>query len=59
MVSSRIEQIKSGERPALKPDKDANYYAEVVVDLNEINEPMIADPDVSNIDISKRYTMIL
>ncbi len=56
MASSRIEQIKSGERPALKPDKDANYYAEVVVDLNEINEPMIADPDVSNIDISKRYT---
>ena len=56
MASSRIEEIKSGERPALKPDKDANYFAEVVVDLNEINEPMIADPDVSNIDISKRYT---
>ena len=55
-ASLRIEEIKSGERPALKPDRNAKYFAEVVVDLNEINEPMIADPDVSNIDISKRYT---
>ena len=55
-ASVRVEEIKSGERPALKPDKKAKYFAEVVVDLNEINEPMIADPDVSNIDISKRYT---
>ena len=55
-ASSRIEEIKSGERPALRPDKNAKYFAEVVVDLNEINEPMIADPDVSNVDISKRYT---
>ena len=52
----RIEEIKSGTRPALKPDKNAKYFAEVVVNLNEINEPMIADPDVRNIDISKRYT---
>ena len=55
-ASSRIEEIKSGENPALRPDKNAKYFAEVVVDLNEINEPMIADPDVSNADISKRYT---
>ena len=55
-ASVRIEEIKSGTRPALKPDKNAKYFAEVVVDLNEINEPMIADPDVRNIDISKRYT---
>ncbi|MEP1696561.1 MAG: aconitase family protein, partial [Paracoccaceae bacterium] len=34
----------------------AKYFAEVVVDLDVINEPMIADPDVSNIDVSKRYT---
>ena len=53
---SRIKEIESGDRPALKPDKDAKYFAEVVVDLNEINEPMIADPDVRNVDISKRYT---
>ena len=53
---SRIKEIESGDRPALKPDQDAKYFAEVVVDLNEINEPMIADPDVGNIDISKRYT---
>ncbi len=55
-ASLRVEEIKSGTRPALKPDKNANYFAEVVVDLNQINEPMIADPDVRNIDISKRYT---
>jgi len=28
----------------------------MVVDLDLINEPMIADPDVDNSDISKRYT---
>ena len=55
-ASARIAEIKSGTRPALKPDKNAKYFAEVVVNLDEINEPMIADPDVSNIDISKRYT---
>ena len=27
-----------------------------VVDLDQINEPMIADPDVDNIDVAKRYT---
>ena len=53
---TRIKEIESGDRPALKPDQNAKYFAEVVVDLNEINEPMIADPDVSNVDISKRYT---
>ena len=55
-ASVRVEEIKSGTRPALKPDKNAKYFAEVVVDLNEVNEPMIADPDVRNTDISKRYT---
>lgn len=55
-ASARIAEIKSGTRPALKPDKNAKYFAEVVVNLDEINEPMIADPDVRNIDISKRYT---
>ncbi|MFL2793342.1 MAG: bifunctional aconitate hydratase 2/2-methylisocitrate dehydratase [Paracoccaceae bacterium] len=55
-AAARIAEIKSGTRPALKPDKNAKYFAEVVVNLDEINEPMIADPDVSNIDISKRYT---
>ncbi len=55
-AAARIAEIKSGTRPALKPDKNAKYFAEVVVNLGEINEPMIADPDVRNIDISKRYT---
>ena len=52
----RIEEIKSGEKPVLTPDENANYYAEFVVDLNIIEEPMIADPDVHNEDVSKRYT---
>ena len=56
LVKARIAQIKSGEKPALRPDENAQYFAEVVVDLDEINEPMIADPDVNNADVSKRYT---
>ena len=52
----RIAEIKSGEKPALTPDVDAKYAAEVVVDLDQIVEPMIADPDVNNEDVSKRYT---
>lgn len=56
IADKRINQIKSGEKPALVPDDNAKYFAEVEVDLDAINEPMIADPDVNNIDISKRYT---
>ncbi|WP_028295868.1 bifunctional aconitate hydratase 2/2-methylisocitrate dehydratase [Olivibacter sitiensis] len=55
-ADKRIEEIRSGEKPALTPDENAKYYAEVVVDLDVINEPMIADPDVNNKDVSKRYT---
>lgn len=55
-ANKRIEEIKSGEKPALTPDSNAKYYAEVVVDLDVIVEPMIADPDVNNDDVSKRYT---
>ena len=55
-ADQRIQDIKSGEKPALMPDDNAKYYAEVLIDLDEINEPMIADPDVNNDDISKRYT---
>ena len=56
IADKRISEIKSGEKQALKPDGNAKYFAEVIVDLDEINEPMIADPDVNNIDVSKRYT---
>ncbi len=56
IADRRIYEVKSGKKPALKPDQNAKYFAEVIVDLDEINEPMIADPDVNNIDISKRYT---
>lgn len=56
IANKRIAEIKSGERPALKPDDNAKYFAEFVVDLDQIVEPMIADPDVNNADVSKRYT---
>ena len=55
-ADKRIREVKSGEQPALRPDANAKYFAEVIVDLDEIDEPMIADPDVDNIDIAKRYT---
>ena len=56
IANNRIKQINSGEKPALAPDENAKYFAEVEVDLDKIDEPMIADPDVYNEDISKRYT---
>lgn len=55
-ADKRIAEIRSGEKPALAPDANAKYAAEFVVDLDEIVEPMIADPDVHNDDVSKRYT---
>ncbi len=55
-ADARIAEIRSGAVPALRPDENAEYFAELVVDLDEINEPMIADPDVNNADVSKRYT---
>jgi len=55
-ADKRIAEIKSGEKPGLIPDANAKYYAEVVIDLDVIVEPMIADPDVNNKDVSRRYT---
>ena len=56
IAETRIAEIRSGKKPALAPDFNARYAAEVVVDLDLIEEPMIADPDVTNADVSKRYT---
>jgi len=56
LADKRIEEVESGTQPALAPDDAAKYYAEVIVDLDAIEEPMIADPDVNNDDVSKRYT---
>ena len=56
IANKRIAEIQSGEKPALTPDANAKYYAEVVIDLDIVAEPMIADPDVNNADVSKRYT---
>ena len=56
IADKRIAEIQSGENPALAPDNNAKYFAKVVVDLDQIDEPMIADPDVNNEDPSKRYT---
>jgi aconitate hydratase 2/2-methylisocitrate dehydratase len=55
-ANKRIAEIRSGEKPPLAPDANAKYHAEMVVDLDLIDEPMIADPDVNNEDVSKRYT---
>ena len=55
-ANKRIAGIQSGEQPALTPDANAKYSAEFVVDLDIIDQPMIADPDVNNDDVSKRYT---
>jgi aconitate hydratase 2/2-methylisocitrate dehydratase len=56
IADKRIADIRSGEKPALTPDANAKYFAEVVIDLDLVEEPMIADPDVNNADVSKRYT---
>ncbi|MDG1424290.1 MAG: aconitase family protein, partial [Paracoccaceae bacterium] len=55
-ANQRIEELRTGTKPALTPDANAKYSAEFVVDLDQIVEPMIADPDVNNDDPSKRYT---
>ena len=55
-ANQRIDELRTGRRPALLPDANASYAAEFVVDLDQIVEPMIADPDVHNDDVSKRYT---
>ena len=55
-ANKRIAEIESGEKPPLTPDSNAKYHAEFEVDLDIINQPMIADPDVNNEDVSKRYT---
>ena len=56
IADKRINEIQDGTKPALAPDDNAKYSNEVIINLDEINEPMIADPDVNNIDVSKRYT---
>ena len=55
-ADKRIAEIRSGKKPALAPDSNAKYFAELEVDLSRIDEPMIADPDVYNEDVSRRYT---
>ena len=56
IADKRINEIQNGTKPALAPDDNAKYSNQVIINLDEINEPMIADPDVNNIDVSKRYT---
>ena len=55
-ANKRIEEIRSGQKPPLMPDDNAKYHAEFEVNLDIISQPMIADPDVHNEDVSKRYT---
>ncbi len=56
IAKKRIDEINSGKKNAITPDKNAQYTETLTVDLDQIDEPMIADPDVNNMDISKRYT---
>ena len=35
-ANKRIEEIRTGDKPALTPDANAKYYAEVVVDLDQV-----------------------
>ena len=56
-AQNRIEEIKSGKKE--HADDDAKYFAEVQVDLSKIEEPMIADPDVNNMDIQNAIHMTL
>ncbi|MEM7093654.1 MAG: bifunctional aconitate hydratase 2/2-methylisocitrate dehydratase [Actinomycetota bacterium] len=56
LANKRMDEVRSGDKPPLAPDADAEYYAEFTVDLDAIDEPMIADPDVNNDDPSRRYT---
>ena len=56
IADQRIADIRSGAKPALMPDANAKYSAEFVVDLDQVVQPMIADPDVNNEEVSKRYT---
>ena len=55
-ADKRITEIRTSDKPALAPDANAKYFAEFEVNLDLIDEPMIADPDVNNEDVSKRYT---
>src|SRR5210317_633837 len=48
IANTRIQELKTGIKTSLRPDANAKYYADVVIDLNQIAEPMIADPDVNN-----------
>lgn len=57
LADQRINDIRNNTgRPVLMPDDNCKYFAELTVDLDSIDEPMIADPDVNNQDVSKRYT---
>ena len=55
-ADGRISEIKSGDKPALAPDYNSQYFSEFEVDLDVIAQTMIADHDVHNEDVSKRYT---
>ena len=57
LIKAKKELVKLIlEKICSYPDKNAQYFETLTIDLDQIDEPMIADPDVNNIDISKRYT---
>ena len=57
-ANNRISDIETGIKPPLSPDSNAKYFAEFEVDLDIISQPMIADPDVHNEDISQNAILM-
>jgi aconitase B len=56
-TDKRIADIRSGEKPALTPDANAKYFAEVVIDL-DLRGTNDCRSDV-NADVSKDIRTIL
>ena len=56
LPSSKKEEETEPPSPMVRWSEEAGGLAEFVVDLDQIVEPMIADPDVHNDDPSRRYT---
>jgi len=55
-ADQRIAEIRSGEKSGFDARCEREVLRRVCRDLDEVVEPMIADPDVNNDDVSKRYT---
>ena len=41
-ANKRISELKSGEKQGIRPDANAKYHAEVVIDLDDIAEALLS-----------------